>query len=97
MYRIQRKRFDNSMRQGKWQCIPRITNTVTEKILVGVDNYRVSGALEKLEHKTHSSGSGLGSIATKGISSSLLWVGSWDERTGRNLSGDDDRLSLGVL
>ena len=45
----------------------------------------------------YSSGSGLGSIATKVFSSSLLWVGSWDERTGRNLSGDDDRLSLGVL
>ena len=24
-------------------------------------------------------------------------MGSWDERTGRNLSGDDDRLSVGVL
>ena len=23
-------------------------------------------------------------------------MGSWDERTGRNLSGDDDRLSLGL-
>ena len=38
-----------------------------------------------------------GSIATKGFSSSLLWVGSWDKRTGINLSGDDDRLSVGVL
>jgi len=47
-----------------------------------------------------SSGSGLGSIATRGNFSSLsraLRVGSWDERTCGNLSEDDDRLPVGVL
>ena len=69
----------------------RITHQVT------CDNYRVSGALEKLEHETILQDRASDRYATKGFSSSLLWVGSWDERTGRNLSGDDDRLSLGVL